>query len=193
MRLSSPGCCRMIRPTRADGLVCLLLLLLWRIRRPDLMPGYSAHQFCRRTARGKRRCGSTPTSHHARLDWFVFCASASTLVQRSPFPALSWKGTHDPRPTTHDPRSFHLSRASLNQSITQSTKPNSSVVFNSRLSFCAHLHPHSINHDGQIFFSTVIVDCDRCAFHRRVCYSRSHCNQGMRSSKQDVVKRVPSI
>jgi hypothetical protein len=172
------------------------------------MPGYSAHQFCRRTAssatpRTRAKANKEqPLSHAAGLhspltplttrDWIgSYSAPLLPLWAPAPTPSCTFLERHPP-PTTHGP-SVSLVPPSINQSITQSTKPNSSVVFNSRLSFCAHLHPHSINHDGQIFFSTVLVDSDRCAFHRRVCYSRSHCNQGMRSSKQDVVKRVPSI
>jgi hypothetical protein len=169
---------------------------------PDLMPGYSAHQFCGRTATPRTRaeeerqkaavlrvCSAAPASHHARLDyWFVFCASASTLGC-STRPFLHFLGKT--APTTHHPRPFHLSRASINQSLSQPTQLVCRFQFSSLV--LRTLAPTFHHHDGQIFFSTVLVDSDCCAFHRRVRYSRSHCNQGMRSSKQDVVKRVPSI
>lgn len=115
MRLSSPGCCRMIRPTRADGLVCLLLLLLWRIRRPDLMPGYSAHQFCRPTARGKDAAGLHPPL--TTRDWIGSYSAPLLPLWSSAHPFCTFLERH-PRPTTHGP-SISLVPPSIDQSLSQ--------------------------------------------------------------------------
>jgi hypothetical protein len=168
---------------------------------PDLMPGYSAHQFCGRTATPRTRaeeerqrqpsCGSAVL--HPPLttrDWIIGSYSAPLLPlwDAAPAPSCTFLET---APTTHHPRPFHLSRASINQSLSQPAQLVCRFQFSSLV--LRTLAPTFHHHDGQIFFSTVLVDSDCCALHRRVRCSRSHCNQGMRSSKQDVVKRVPSI
>jgi hypothetical protein len=122
------------------------------------MPGYSAHQFCGRTATPRTRaeeerqrqpsCGSAVL--HPPLttrDWIIGSYSAPLLPlwDAAPAPSCTFLEKPHPPPTTHG-LSIYLVHQSINHSV---NRPNSSVVFNSRLSFCAHLHPHSITMMGK--------------------------------------------